>query len=156
MALYSVISVDAKLDEVKTNRQKRRRWIYFIVVSVALVIYMRENRTGESQTSASSTRAAGEQGVVAGEVGKDVWTCSPTQEALDEVLNWVVRHDNDEARQTAIKTGSIAVSSGQRIKILDATFTERKIRVLSADDGVASDDPRIGRECWVVQEAVKQ
>ncbi len=141
----------------------RRRWFWFIVVSAALIIYGRTRPLGGS-SSENRDVGIGATGVIANADGdKTNWTCTPTQEALDEVMNWLVRHDDEEARRTSIKTGSIAVRSGQQVKILDQTFSERKIRVLSADDGqtylwdeqgVFAADPRMGRECWVVREAV--
>jgi hypothetical protein len=124
-----------------------------IVVLVIFSIHMLSRLGRDVSASSVTSLRVGDQGVISGDVGKDTWTCAPTQEALDEIVTWIVKHDKLEARRAMIETKSFTVASGQHVKILDDTFTERKIRILSADDGSA-DDPRIGRSCWVVREAV--
>jgi hypothetical protein len=87
----------------------------------------------------------GSAAVIAQDAG--LWTCSPTQESLDEVIGWVVRHNQHEIVRTMIKTRSIGLGSGMRVKILDTSFTQTKVRVTEPGD------PRDDRECWVVGEA---
>jgi hypothetical protein len=74
-----------------------------------------------------------------------------------------VRGDNAELKRTLVKTRSIGIDGGMKVKILDFGFGKRKVRVLTNDagethlkdeQGVFPADPRIGRECWVVSEAL--
>jgi hypothetical protein len=62
-----------------------------------------------------------------------------------------------------LRTRSIAIDAGMKVKVLDSSFGKRKVRVLTNsagetllkdDEGVFSADPRIGRECWAVTEAL--
>jgi hypothetical protein len=62
-----------------------------------------------------------------------------------------------------MRTGSIGLDGGMKVKILDTGIGKRQVRVLTNDAGDAylkdeqgefPADPRIGRECWVVSEAV--
>jgi hypothetical protein len=89
--------------------------------------------------------------------------CSPTKEALDEVVKWSVLHDEPEFNRTMRTTHSFVVEAGMRVKVLDSGFATRKIRVLTNtagedylkdEQGVFAADPRIGRECWVDFEAL--
>ena len=93
------------------------------------------------------------------------WPCSPTTEAFDEIIKWVVRGDKDEIWRSMRATGSIAVDGGMSVKILDIGIGKRRIRVLTNDAGEAylkdeqgsfPADLRIGRECWVVSEALSR
>ena len=78
-------------------------------------------------------------------------------------MKWAVRGDMGEVRRTLMRTGSIGLDGGMKVKILDTGIGKRQVRVLTNDAGDAylkdeqgefSADPRIGRECWVVSEAV--
>jgi hypothetical protein len=52
----------AQLDEVKKDKRKLRRWLYFFAAAIGLVILGRDN----SPTGVASGRGLGEQGVIAG------------------------------------------------------------------------------------------
>jgi hypothetical protein len=75
--------------------------------------------------------------------GDGSWPCGSTTEALDELTKWAVRGDEEEVARTLIKTGSVSLAGGIRVKILDIGFGKRKVRVLSND-----------RECWLASEAL--
>jgi hypothetical protein len=96
---------------------------------------------------------------------KGFWPCGSTPQAFDELMKWTVRGDNAEVKRTMARTRSIAVNGGMKVKILDLAFGKRKVRVLTNDageallkdeQGVFPADPRIGRECWVVAEALSR
>ena len=124
------------------------------------------NVSNPNRERSSSRVAIRETGTVAYDGDKKMsWTCAPTTDALDEVLQWITKGDETEARRVSLRTQSIRVTSGQKVKILDSGFATKKVRVLSAADGQVwmkdekgwfSADPRIGRECWVVAEAVQR
>jgi|ERR1019366_1565247 hypothetical protein len=59
--------------------------------------------------------------------------------------------------------GQIGLDGGMKVKILEVGLGRRRVRILTNDagesylkdeQGVFPADPRIGRECWVVSEAV--
>jgi hypothetical protein len=94
---------------------------------------------------------------------KGFWVCASTPDALREMLKWVVADDQAEVKRTMVRTHSIAVNGGMKVKVLDIGFGKRKIRVLTNDagemylrdeKGAFPADPRIGRECWVPSEAL--
>ncbi len=114
-----------------------------------------------SPSTSPSTAAIGETVTVRQSNG--FWPCGSTTEAFDELMKWAVRGDNAEVKRTLVKTRSIGIDGGMKVKILDFGFGKRKIRVLTNDageaylkdeQGVFPADPRIGRECWVVSEAL--
>jgi LSD1 subclass zinc finger protein len=93
------------------------------------------------------------------------WPCGSTPAAFDELLRWAVRGDNAELKRTMYMTHSFALDGGMKVKILGVGFGRRKVRVLTNAggeaylndaDGVFAADPRIGRECWVVEEALSE
>ena len=78
-------------------------------------------------------------------------------------MKWAVRGDNEEMKRTMRATHSIGLTSNLRVKVLDTGFGKRRVRVVSDREGnvYLKDekgqflaDPRIGRECWVVTEAL--
>lgn len=95
--------------------------------------------------------------------GGGFWPCGSTTEAFDELMKWAALGDNAEVKRTMVTTRSFALYGGMSVKILDFGFGKRKVRVLTNDagqtyvkddQGVFPADPRIGRECWVVSEAL--
>ena len=89
------------------------------------------------------------------------WLCGSTKEALDEMTKWAVRGDSAEMLRAMRRTRSFMLTpDGFQVKILDWSFTARKVRVigwLDPDDGrihAYPEETRIGRECWVPFEAV--
>jgi hypothetical protein len=112
---------------------------------------------GDTVTVVRATQANGKEGF---------WPCGSTVQALDEMIKWAVRGDSNEIKRVMRATGSIGLIGGQRVKVLDTDgwiAQERKVRVESASDGsvylrdeqgVFLADRRIGRECWVVSEAL--
>jgi hypothetical protein len=60
-----------------------------------------------------------------------------------------------------VRTHSLGLTPGLQVKILGVGLGKRRVRVLGLygqdDDGsyrLFADDPRTGRECWVVSEAL--
>ena len=109
---------------------------------------------GETVTVARGMQSNGTEGF---------WPCGSTTEAFDELMKWAVRGDNAEVKRTMRTTRSFALEGGMKVKILDIGFGKRKVRVLTNsageaslkdEQGVFSADVRIGRECWVVSEAL--
>jgi len=135
-----------------------------IIVGLAMVGHRNESpqtRTNPSAPASSSTAGIGETVTV--RQGNGYWPCGSTTEAFDELMKWSVRGDQAEIKRTLVKTGSIGIDGGMKVKILDFGFGKRKVRVLTNDageaylkdeQGVFPADPRIGRECWVVSEAL--
>jgi hypothetical protein len=115
------------------------------------------------QASTPSTAAVGDTVTV--RKGNGFWPCGSTKEAFDELMKWSVRGDNDEIKRTMRITRSFALDGGMQVKVLDVGFGKRKVRVMTNDAGEAylrdeqgtfPADPRIGRECWVVAEALSR
>jgi hypothetical protein len=95
--------------------------------------------------------------------GHGFWPCGATAAAYDELMRWTVRGDIAEVRRTLNRTRSIGLVGGMQVKVLGAGFGRRKVRVLTNSTGQSrlsdvqgefSADSRIGRECWVVTEAL--
>src|ERR1022692_3383957 len=94
---------------------------------------------------------------------KGFWPCGSTPEAYDELMKWAGLGDNTEVKYTLVKTRSIGIDGGMRVKILDIAFGKRRVRVLTDDAGAVTvkdekgvsllADSRIGRECWVTADA---
>ena len=112
-----------------------------------------------ASTTSPSTTTAGIGDVVM--VHPGYWVCGSTKEALDEMVKWAVRNDNDEMLRTMQRTHSFAfVPAGFQVKILDSGVATRKVRVtgwLDPDDGrihAYPEEKRIGRECWVSSAAL--
>ncbi|HTS50377.1 MAG TPA: hypothetical protein VMH05_20670, partial [Bryobacteraceae bacterium] len=78
--------------------------------------------------------------------------------AFDEMTKWAVRGDNAEVKRTMQVTGSIGLTPGLRVKVLDVGFGKRKVRVLGlfSDGQLYSEDARTGRECWVSKDALRR
>ena len=94
------------------------------------------------------------------------WPCGSSKEALDEMTKWAGRGDEAELKLVMRSTKSIALTAGLRVKVLEAggfPYSIRKVRVVANSDGQAylrdeqgefPADPRIGHECWIVNEAL--
>lgn len=109
----------------------------------------------KSTSSTSPERAS--IGATVGIVeGKGFWPCGSSPEAYDELTKWAARRDDSEVKRILVRTRSVGLTSGLRVKILDAGFFKRKVRVLGlySDGHLYSEDPRTGRECWVSSEAL--
>lgn len=146
--------------------------VAFVISILCLTLFVpptpQQNPTGSPSSSvASSTRPAATPSTATAHVGDTVmvrsgkWLCGSTEEALDEMTKWAVRGDSDEMLRAMQRTGSFMLTpDGFQVKILDWSFTARKIRVigwLDPDDGrihAYPEDARIGKECWVATEAV--
>jgi hypothetical protein len=144
-------------------------WLAAAVFGVVLILVGLRHPVGlsstplphENPTQLTATKHIGDTAIVA--EGHGYWPCGSSREALDEMLKWYARKDEAEIKRTMGRTRSIGIVGGMRVKIIDSGFGERKVRVLTNDAGesVLRDekgsfpaDPRIGRECWVVSEAV--
>jgi hypothetical protein len=82
------------------------------------------------------------------------FVCAPTTEALGEMTKSASRGDYNGMGRTVLRTHSIFLDPGMQVKVLDLDgFFERvaKVRVVAADNA----DPRVGRECWTVAEAIQ-
>jgi hypothetical protein len=115
------------------------------------------------EPAATSYRAGDIGETVTVRHGTGFWPCGSTTEAFNELMKWAVQGDNGEVKRTLVKTGSIGLVGGMHVKVIDVGFGKRKVRVLTNDAGETTltdeqgafpADPRIGRECWVVSEAV--
>jgi hypothetical protein len=122
------------------------------------------SRDGGSQTSTAAPAATSDLGATVGIVdGHGFWACGSSEAALNQMLNLVALGYNAEAKRAMVRTHSIGLTPGLRVKILDVGFEKRKVRVLglyTQDDEnhnkmrLLTGDPRTGRECWVVSEAL--
>lgn len=88
--------------------------------------------------------------------GSGFWPCGSSIEALDEMMKWVARRDDTEVKRAMAQTGSIGLTEGLRVKLLDVGFGKRKVRVLGlyADGELMTEDARTGHTCWVASEAL--
>ncbi len=124
------------------------------------------SRPAPSHTPPTATPGPVGAGITATVVeGRGFWPCGSTTAAYDELMKWSVRGDMAEVRRTLTRTRSIGIVGGMKVKVLDIGFGRKKIRVLTNsagqstlrdEQGVFSADPRIGRECWVVSEALSR
>jgi hypothetical protein len=85
----------------------------------------------------------------------DGWiACGATKAALDEIINWQVRHDAEETKQTMMATRSLPLFPGTQVKILDDEgFIIRKQKVRILVDTV--NGATVGRVCWIDSEMLK-
>lgn len=67
--------------------------------------------------------------------------CGSTTEAYDELMKWGRLRDEQEVRLTVMRTGSVLLTNGMQVKVLEAGFGKTRVRVLSTD-----------QECWVESE----
>jgi len=152
--------------------------VLFALIVVAFFAYLKfgDHGAGPSPSgtdSSSSTKSRPSPPASPGTAGigetvtvrqsSGFWPCGSTTEAFGELMKWAVRGDNAEVKRTLVKTRSIGIVGGMQVKIQDFGFGKRKVRVLTNDageaylkdeQGVFPADPRIGRECWVVSEAL--
>jgi hypothetical protein len=142
--------------------KKRMGWIGREVWTILALVFVRALwfAPGTPPSPAAPSRGLAKIGdVVMMNHGK--WVCASSKDALDEVLKWAVRGDNQEMLLALRRTGSfMLMPDGWQVKILDASWITRKVRVLGwldPDDGqihAYPDEQRIGRECWVPMEAI--
>ncbi|HWE52364.1 MAG TPA: hypothetical protein VG273_21390 [Bryobacteraceae bacterium] len=76
------------------------------------------------------------------------WTCYASAEAFQDLAKWILLDDKKNINKTLRDGHSIQLTAGLQVKIIDADFGRRKVRIL--DTG----DERTGRECWVSTEAL--
>ena len=75
-----------------TTFQKALGGLAAVFVMAIIGIISDHSSPARSMTGIGSTAV-----VASGDGGKDIaWTCAPTQDALDQVINWEVRHDAAE------------------------------------------------------------
>ena len=112
--------------------------------------------TGAKSTSPTSSERASIGATVGIVEGKGFWPCGSSPEAYDELMKWAARRDDSEVKRILVRTRSVGLTSGLRVKILDVGFFKRKVRVLGllSDGRLYSEDPRTGRECWVSSDAL--
>lgn len=81
--------------------------------------------------------------------------CGSTPEALDQMESWSARNDTGEVARILLKTRSVFLDKGMLVKVLeDRGFMIRQDRVRIVG-GVALNDPRLGRECWIEAETIE-
>lgn len=121
---------------------------------------MKANRSANTESRTSAPGLGETAGIVN---GHGFWPCGSSEAAFSQVMKWAALGDNAELKRTMLRTHSIGLVSGLRVKILDVGFDKRKVRVLGMymeDDEnnnkmrLFTEDPRTGRECWVVSEAL--
>jgi hypothetical protein len=95
--------------------------------------------------------------------GRGFWPCGSSEAAFSQMMKLAALGDNAELKRIMVRTHSIGLVPGLRVKILDVGFDKRKVRVLGIymqDDEnnnrmrLFTEDSRTGRECWVVSEAL--
>lgn len=137
----------AQLGEVKRDKQKRRHWLYFFAAAIGLIVILGK----DNSPAPASHNGIGDIVTVHG----DGWiACGSTKAALDEIINWQVRHDGDEAKRTMMATRSLPLFPGTKVKILDDDgfiVREQKVRVLADTVQGAT----VGEVCWVDSEMLK-
>jgi len=69
--------------------------------------------------------------------GEGFWPCGSTTDAFDELMKWAVRGDMGEVRRTLMKTGSIGLDGGMKVKVLDTGIGKRQVCVLTNSAGEA-------------------
>jgi hypothetical protein len=78
--------------------------------------------------------------VVAGDAD---WPCYASAEAFQDLAKWIILDDKKNVNKTLRDAHSINLTAGLQVKIIDADFGRRKVRILDS-----------GRECWVTIEAL--
>jgi hypothetical protein len=151
--------------------EPKNHWMGLIalVVLISVLILGAYLKSGDNATS-SDTSSVGSSAVpstTTAHTGDVVmvkpgyWPCGSSKEALDEMIKWALLKDNEEMFRVMRRTDSFALTpDGFQLKVLDRSFTMAKVRVLGwldPDDGkihAYPEENRIGKECWVVTEAV--
>lgn len=137
----------------------------FLFIWFMVSTYFHRGVSASNETTAASLTSAHAGDTTTVREGGGVWPCGSTAAALQEMTKWAARGDKAEVFRTMRTTGSIGLLGGMSVKILDGSVLgyERQVRVLTGSDGSAIhtdaegtySDPRVGRECWVVSEALK-
>ena len=74
-------------------------------------------------------------------------TCGSTEQASNEVQDWIDRGDRTEATHRLVETGSNVIEEKQPVKVLDlGSFPYRTIKVRLL---------RTGGTCWVGRSALQ-
>jgi len=101
-----------------------------------------------SPAAVSGTAAVGD---VMDVLGNDAeWPCYLSAEAFQDLAKSILLGDKAGVNRTLREAHSINLTAGVQVKIIDADFGRRKVRVLGPDAA----DARTGRECWVTIEAL--
>jgi hypothetical protein len=80
--------------------------------------------------------------------GDTDWPCYASAETFQDLAKWILLDDKKNVNKTLREAHSINLTAGLQVKIIDADFGRRKVRILGSDKGDA------GRECWVTIEAL--
>jgi hypothetical protein len=75
--------------------------------------------------------------------GDAAWPCYASAEAFQDLAKWILLDDKKNVNKTLRDAHSINLAAGLQVKIIDADFGRRKVRILDT-----------GRECWVTIEAL--
>ena len=82
--------------------------------------------------------------------GDNDWPCYASAEAFQDLAKYILLGDKQNVNRTLRDAHSINLTAGLQVKVIDADFGKRKVRVLGPDAA----DSRTGRECWVTIEAL--
>src|SRR5712691_10575399 len=103
-------------------------WLSALVIVVVLLVIDRvssyhastsDARTVTPAVSSASPERASVGSTVGIVEGKGFWPCGSSLEAYDELMKWAGRGDDSEVKRTLVRTRSIGLTSGLRVKILD-------------------------------------
>jgi hypothetical protein len=80
--------------------------------------------------------------------------CGSSRGALSEMAKWAARKNPIQMGRILTRTHSVMLVEGTEVEVLDVGLGDTKVRVT----GIASktQDPRIGRECWVLSRLLRQ
>ena len=128
--------------------------VLVIVVIIGFVI-LRGCSGTSSQSTPTGAPVREPTGSSANEVGKDVLLEStsgaigvcPAKADYDEFTKLALANDKTGGQQMIDSGRVLVVSSGTEAKIIETGFTAYRVRILSG--------PHVGRDGWVVREAVK-
>ncbi len=138
---------------------RKAAWAGLLVLAVAVGVLVTWNLTLSPQIAHISPAAGAIPESGRAEVGETVaivagdadWLCYASAEAFQDLAKWILLGDRSNVNRTLRDSAhSINLTAGLQVKILDADFGKRKVRVLGTDAA----DGRTGRECWVATEAL--
>ena len=147
-----------QLAEPTKGRAISRRWFWAaplgLAAAIALLATWRSAPEPTQIAAVSSpapvtgTAAVGEtMEILAGDAN---WQCYASAEAFQDLEKSLVLGDKAGVNRALRGAHSINLTPGLQVKVIDADFGKRKVRVLGPDAA----DTRTGRECWVAIEAL--
>ena len=112
-------------------------FIFFIfigIVALGLIVMglINSDRNGNGSSSDYVSPSRGENGILYLEGGKNVFV-AVDKTSFDDYLNAALIEDNYGINELVMQGRLFYVPNGTRVKVIDSTFTTRKVRILEGE-----------------------